>query len=223
MADEITRINMGMVNCYLINNREGFILIDTGMPGTKEKLEEELEKAGCVQGALKLIIITHGDIDHIGNAAYLRSKYGVEIAMHKNDAFLAEQGIMIKGRKSKDFLRSLIMFFLAHSNKFKDILAQYERFKPDMELKDGATLEKYGSAAKIIFIPGHTQGSIGILSTNNDFISGDTLLNRGKPSTAQIIQDEKQLQESIKILKDLNIKTVYPGHGSPFQANALFK
>ena len=222
MKDAVTWIKMGMVNCYLIDNGGKFILVDTGMPGDAQKLETELVKAGCVPGTLELIVITHGDIDHIGNAAYLRKKYNVQIAMRREDAYMAENGTMLKDRKSRDFFRPLVMFFLARSKKFKDILSKFECFKPDAGFENDASLSKYNSNAKIIFIPGHTPGSIGILTENNDFISGDTLLNRGKPSFAQIIHDEKQLLESIKIIKSLGIKTVYPGHGNPFEANKLF-
>ncbi|RLI67201.1 hypothetical protein DRO91_10540, partial [Candidatus Heimdallarchaeota archaeon] len=31
-------------------------------------LERELEKAGCKPGDLKLVVLTHGDFDHTGNA-----------------------------------------------------------------------------------------------------------------------------------------------------------
>ena len=58
------------VNCYLVRTDKGYILIDTGMSNQRSAIEQELEQAGCKPGTLKLIILTHGDSDHCGNAAF---------------------------------------------------------------------------------------------------------------------------------------------------------
>ena len=71
------------VNCYLVRTSDGFILIDTGRTNKRGVIEKELEKAGCQPENLALIVLTHGDFDHCGNAAYLRKKFGTQIAMHK--------------------------------------------------------------------------------------------------------------------------------------------
>ena len=78
---------LGSVNCYLLEaNDTGYILIDTGGSKKRKELEKTLEREGCKPGNLILIIITHGDFDHTGNASYLRNKYGVKIAMHHEDS-----------------------------------------------------------------------------------------------------------------------------------------
>nr|MDO8075676.1 MBL fold metallo-hydrolase [Candidatus Freyarchaeota archaeon] len=73
---------LGTVNCYLIKTDTSYILIDTGCSNKRTELEKELESAGCKPGNLKLVVLTHGDFDHTGNAAYLREKFGTRIAMH---------------------------------------------------------------------------------------------------------------------------------------------
>ena len=40
------------VNCYLIRNSNGFILIDTGTTGKRDMIKKELENAGCQPGNL---------------------------------------------------------------------------------------------------------------------------------------------------------------------------
>jgi hydroxyacylglutathione hydrolase len=82
---------LGTVNCYLVKNGADFILIDTGPSNKRVELEKELENAGCKPGNLKLIVITHGDFDHTGNAAYLREKFHTKIAMHYDDLGMANQ------------------------------------------------------------------------------------------------------------------------------------
>jgi glyoxylase-like metal-dependent hydrolase (beta-lactamase superfamily II) len=85
-------LRMGSVNCYLIETGDGFVLIDTGSSNNREALVKELEGAGCKPGRLKLILLTHGDFDHSGNAAYLRSQFEV-VAMGAEDAGMVERGI----------------------------------------------------------------------------------------------------------------------------------
>lgn len=38
-------------------------------------------------GTLKLVLLTHGDFDHIGNAAYFRFAFGARIAIRREMAF----------------------------------------------------------------------------------------------------------------------------------------
>ena len=75
-------LNFGTVNCYLLRTAKGHILIDTGPAGGRKVLVRALDAGGFRPGGLTLIVLTHGDFDHTGNAAYLRDRYGARIAMH---------------------------------------------------------------------------------------------------------------------------------------------
>ena len=86
MDRKITTINFGGVNCYLLQSDTNYILIDSGIPARWAYLENELQKAGCNPGNLKLVVLTHGDLDHAGNSFILKEKYGVKIAMHSDDS-----------------------------------------------------------------------------------------------------------------------------------------
>jgi len=48
MSDNIKVINLDFVNAFLIKVKDGYILIDTGLPQQWEKLDEELISAGCL-------------------------------------------------------------------------------------------------------------------------------------------------------------------------------
>lgn len=86
MAPAIRPFRHAAVNSYLVTARDGFVLIDTGKPESRNDLTEELEDAGCRREDLRLIVLTHGDYDHAGNAAYLRDEYGTQVAMHRDDS-----------------------------------------------------------------------------------------------------------------------------------------
>ena len=115
MKQEISTISLllpyrsGDVNCYLIETSDGYLLIDTGCPNNRTELERELESAGCQRGNLKLIVLTHGDFDHTGNAAYLRKKFGTKIAMHHDDAGMVEHGDIFWNRKKPNIFMKIII------------------------------------------------------------------------------------------------------------------
>ncbi len=109
------------VNCYLVKIHEHFILIDTGVTKKRAVIETELKNLGCQLGQLKLIILTHGDFDHAGNAQYLRNKFKTQIAMHQNDSGMVEHGDMLWNRDKQNLLiRTMfkVFFKLRNADQF---------------------------------------------------------------------------------------------------------
>jgi glyoxylase-like metal-dependent hydrolase (beta-lactamase superfamily II) len=97
---------LGHVNCYLIKTADGFVLIDTGGTNQRRKLLRQLNSCQCSPGKLRLIILTHGDFDHSGNAAYLREHFGGRIAMSPLDQGMIEHRDLTFNRKgTPDFAR----------------------------------------------------------------------------------------------------------------------
>jgi hydroxyacylglutathione hydrolase len=217
MPSTLLPIDLGFVNCYLVQTGDGFILVDTGIPAQRSKVEAALAQAGCEPGKLKLIVITHGDIDHTGGAAHLREKYASRIAMHPLDAAMVENGDLRPQRKVKSRLMRLMHVFMRLAGGTDRLAANFERFKPDVLLEDGQSLLEYGFDATVLHLPGHTAGSLALLAANGDLIAGDTLENRRQPHSTQIVADEAALAASLARLSKLSLATIYPGHGRPFE------
>jgi len=222
MPQEIKTISLvlpyrlGSVNCYLIKTDTGYILIDTGCSNKRINLEKELESAGCKPGNLKVIVLTHGDFDHTGNAAYLRKIFGARIAMHHDDSGMVERGNMFWNRKKSKVIIRMITPIL-----FK--FGKSERFKPDSYIEDGDDLSEHGFDASVLHIPGHSKGSIGILTSGGDLFCGDLLENTDKPSLNSIMDDLTTANASVEKLNKLSIRAVYPGHGKPFPMEVFIK
>jgi glyoxylase-like metal-dependent hydrolase (beta-lactamase superfamily II) len=220
---EIKHLSLGMVNAYLVKTNKSIFLIDTGFAMTRSKLEDALEMEGVKPGDIKLVIITHGDIDHIGNGAYLQKKYGLKIAVHEADAWLCTSGKSIQNRKRISSPLSKIKSSILRALIIKPLMKKYplEAFEPDMILTEGQDFKNEGFDARVVHIPGHSKGSIGIFTAEGDFFSGDTINNRKKPTVADIVENETTLAESLEKIKTLNIRTIYPGHGKPFSRTEL--
>ncbi|MEJ2262494.1 MAG: MBL fold metallo-hydrolase [Anaerolineales bacterium] len=213
-------LNLGSVNCYLVNTRAGYVLIDTGASNQRAELERELESAGCHPGDLSIIVLTHGDFDHTGNAAYLGEKYGAKIAMPPDDSGMLERGDMFWNRKKGNLLIRMlapILFRFGAAN----------RCEPDITIQEGCDLSGYGFDDKVLDIPGHSKGSIGILvasgapSKGQALFCGDLLDNINEPGLNSIVDDSVEAGASLNKLKSLAIHTVYPGHGKPFAGSQL--
>ena len=202
-------LRMGQVNCYLVQTDDGHLLIDTGCSTARKELQAALDRYGCTQESLRLIVLTHGDFDHTGNAAYLRGRYGARIAIHAADAAMGQTGDMFAGRKQPNFLiRSLVPLFTGFSKT--------ERFTPDVMLPDGADLAAYGLDAKAISLPGHSGGSMSILTGSGELFCGDLFENLKGPTLNSLMYDPQAARKSLERLQRLQITTVYPGHGAPF-------
>ncbi len=199
--EDIKTIELTFVNAFLVKVKEGFILIDTGLGMHWEKLENELLKAGCLSDKLKLVIITHGDFDHTGNCARLQEKYKCKIAMHREDSLMVENALFLK-RKVRTIgakIFSLMRVFFRKKLTFNI-------FTPDIYLTEGQSLSEYGFNAIVVHIPGHTKGSIGILTDDGNLFAGDTFTNNRKPGKANYIENSMELEKSILRLKNMNIK-----------------
>ena len=215
MSQTVTRLALGRrafsVNCYLIRTDLGFVLVDTGMRRQRAKLVERLRAQGCEPGSLELILITHGDFDHIGSAAHLRGEYRAPIAMHQGDVQMGAGGDMFSGRRRPNRLVRAILSLVLR-------FPEEDRFEPDMLLDESSDLAEYGLAgADVLLLRGHSAGSIALLLADGSLLCGDVLENRRTPRLGSIMDDLPTAEASVERLKTMKVGTVYPGHGSPFE------
>ena len=221
VPNSISIIDLEKVNCYLIETENGFILIDTGFSKIRLTIDAFLSNKGITPENKKLILIllTHGDFDHTGNAKYLKEKYNSKIAIHNADIGMVEHGDITWNRNMNVFLRILgkLMTVLLGMQLKKE-----DRFLPDIVLKNEQKLDEYGLSARVITLPGHSKGSVGVLTEDGHFFCGDILENIEQPEQAKMVSDESDMKQSIEKIGSLEFKYVYPGHGRPFEKRDLY-
>jgi hydroxyacylglutathione hydrolase len=215
-------LKLSSVNSYLIQESGRFFLVDTGMTNARRQLESILQHYCPQPGDLKLILLTHGDFDHTGNARYIRDVFRAPIAMHQADSGMLEKGDMFWNRKIKNGLMKKLIPLIAR-------LGRKEQCKPDILLVDGDSLAEYGLEAQVLNTPGHSSGSLCFLTTGEplhnhtgDLFCGDLLTNgQGKPMLNSMMYDKPAGEASLARLKIFEIKKVYPGHGKAFNWDEL--
>jgi hydroxyacylglutathione hydrolase len=209
-------IDLGFVNAYLLPAGDGFVLIDTGMPFQWGKLESELRKAGALPDRLKLVVLTHGDMDHTGGCANLHKKYKTPIAIHPGDRDQLATGRQLE-RESGSRMGKIMVGAMRLGRKLRGQkpMPPPEYIQPEILLSDGQSLAPYGVEATVLHVPGHTPGSIAILAGGLLF-AGDTLSNQWGSHNPPFIHNRADLRRSIVRLQGLDAVTIYPGHGKPF-------
>lgn len=206
---ELTRLPCGTANCYLIQTGEGAFLVDTGPPGAMDQLSARLKAVGTAPESIRLILLTHGHMDHAGNAREFQQRYGTRIAMHPADQELgpvSSRGLMGK-------------VILGLSQK---LLKEALPFQPDILLEGGMNLSGRELSCEIIGLPGHTKGSVAFFfPESGDLICGDMYMNFTNPSKAHMFEDAALLEQSHRALLDHPITTVHPGHGRSFALSQI--
>ena len=197
----VKRIKCGKDNCFLIQGKDSSILVDTSKTKYRDKILSECKK-------VKLIILTHGHIDHVQNAKYLSQKLNVPIAMHKSDYEIIKNN-MLRPIFTSGILGNMILAF--SKNLFKH--GKIDQFKPSIFLQEEDSLQNYGIDATIIELPGHTKGSIGIVVEKKDVIVGDALMNVFYPTMSVMYENKKEVEDSALKISKLGDVLVHFGHG----------
>jgi len=207
---EVKRIRCGSVNTYLIEEHGRAVLVDTGRNGFEEKL-----LAQCRKTKVELIVLTHGHADHVQNTAYLRKKLGVPVALHKEDLNLIKDNFT-EPLRFQGMLGMAVAEVTAKSSETDRI----PEFTPEIFINEGDWLKEYGINARIMGLPGHTRGSIGIDLDEKAVIVGDALMNMFYPGLSLVYWDREKMLKSADKISALGARKVYFGHGSPVENRA---
>ena len=207
---EVKRIKCGNGNCFIISKGNNAVLVDT----CRTKYREKILNA-CKGHNIRLIVLTHGHMDHIQNAAYLSKELGAPVAMNAEDIPLIEDN-MRQPLKAESFLGKIVLALSIKSFREDEISA----FEPDVLLKEGDSLEEYGIPAEIISVPGHTKGSIAIDVDGKYLIVGDALMNMFYPTVSMLYNDKEEMLKSAKRISSIGNRIICFGHGKEIKNRA---
>ncbi|MDR0923466.1 MAG: MBL fold metallo-hydrolase [Hungatella sp.] len=210
---EVKRIRCGSVNSYLIEEHGRAILVDTGRNGSEEKI-----LAQCRKTKVELILLTHGHVDHVQNTAYLKKKLGVPVAIHKEDLSLIKDNFSEPLR-----FQGMLGMAVAEVSAKSSETDRIPEFTPEIFIDEGDWLKDYGINARIMGLPGHTKGSIGIDIDEKAVIVGDALMNMFYPGLSLVYCDRAEMLKSADKISALGARKVYFGHGGPVENRAWNK
>jgi glyoxylase-like metal-dependent hydrolase (beta-lactamase superfamily II) len=166
---------------------------------------------------IRALLLTHGDVDHLGFAERLRQEHGVPVFVGEADAAEA-RGEVPKPDAVRDRMRVVPMTkFLVYGLTHGGL-----RSTPIKEVTpiDGATKLDVPGAPAVIPLPGHTPGSLAYHVPSVDAIfMGDAMTTRSVttgivgPAVAPFTVDPAGAVASLDALDGLSAGWVLPGHG----------
>ena len=213
---QIHTLFTGVANTHIVENSRGVIVIDAGMPRQARRIANKVRALGYSPSNVRLILLTHGHIDHAGSALALKRLTGAPIALHRADARLtATRDLKIPPGRSgaMDAAGAALRAF--------GWAVPLETFTPDLWLDDGMTLRDFGIDARVVHTPGHTAGSVSLAFGDGTLFVGDALLNVLHVSFPLWWEDPTTARESACRIKSIQPRVCYSGHGRPFDLNAL--
>jgi glyoxylase-like metal-dependent hydrolase (beta-lactamase superfamily II) len=180
-------------NCYVVGSRE-LLIVD---PGSADVIEcarvSSLVRRRQADGARAVaIVLTHHHGDHVGGAAPLAAELDLPVWAHERTWERWGEGAALRRREGS------------------------------RALADGDVLELSGGERfDVLHTPGHAAGHLALLERKHgslfsgDLVSGvSTILVDSAPGSMDAYL------ASLERIRDLDARTLFPGHGFPFIAPA---
>ncbi|MGR5997964.1 MBL fold metallo-hydrolase [Bacillus cereus] len=192
-----------VIHPILLWDDEMAVLIDTGFPGQIKDIQVEMEKVGVSFDKLKVVILTHQDIDHIGSLPDLlqRCRSNIKVYAHELDKPYIEGDLpLLKDGNVEN----------GPKGKVSDTVI------------DGQELP-YCGGILILHTPGHTPGHISLfLKQSKILVAGDSMYSVNgvlggvhAPTTLNIME----ARQSLKKYLNLDIESVVCYHGGLSMGN----
>lgn len=209
--------DLQMVNCYLIEEKDGYTIIDTSdyFEESCKIWQEVLDKP------LKTIVFTHAHPDHFGLTPWLVETYGAKIVMSKKgyEDYLYRKSMFDDNGIFRDrmylFLNDYIFWTDTEISKGYNNVKSFS-FEPDILFEQGDVLELGGLKFKAIWTPGHSPDHFCFYNEEKKILFlGDHLLEEINPIVLPSLKLQNPLDSylaSFNYLETLEIDHALPGH-----------
>jgi len=202
ITDNIFQVDDMVGGPTVIISGDEVTLVDAGLPGNDEKILAFIESLGHPRGALKHILLTHSDGDHIGSLPALAAASGARVYAQRDEADV------IEGKK-----------------KSRGGQVVSSPVTVDQIVKEGDVLPIHGGI-RVVESFGHTTGHVSYhLLAEDVLIAGDCLnnVNGLSGSPPQYTANLDQAKQTVGKLAELGPDSLCFGHGPAIVGGAREK
>ena len=213
------QIDLGTVNCFLVEDSKGFTLVDTGYDGDEVKIYAALKEIGKQPSDLKQIILTHLHADHAGAASTIQKSLKIPVYASETDGDSLAKGMSLRGntKTTKGLLNKILKKLFV-----KDI-QKINAIENINYLIDKQQLP-FGNGIDVYYTPGHSAGHISLLvKSDNLLIAGDICANNLGLTPSIVNEDLEIGLKTLKQLGEIAFDKACFGHGNPILKDAKRK
>jgi len=209
----------------VLHGPEGWVLVDTGMPGSRPLIDKLVQEAGIPETDPSAILLTHQDIDHIGGLpSYLTDRADRPLVYAHEEDRGAIDGEKPMLKVTAERLESLLRAMADPVRKaFESAYLRPTRPNVSRTFTDGEKLP-YGGGLVVIHTPGHTPGHVCLYhEASKTLIAGDAMTVADGELRGPNPAVTPNLPEAIASLGKLgsfDIETVICYHGGVYRGEA---
>ena len=212
LIQEIYVANFMRCNIWHVRGKEFDLIIDTGMglSSLKKFIIDEIDKP-------IISVITHSHFDHCGSLHEFENRLG-----HKSEAKIIQnmrnEDIVFSGAWKEIQIIDKVKFPNYEGNTFYVTPTTLTGF-----LDEGDVIDLGNRTFKILHLPGHSPGSIGLLDTKSkELFSGDALYD-GELLDEFYHSDKTLFKKTLNRLKNLDVEIFHGGHFPSFNKKRAHK
>lgn len=202
---------------YLIETGTSLFLVDSGFRWFEPLVLRKIKSLGRHANDLKLAVLTHPHIDHVGAIPALMNHADFEIAAHPDSLEVLAGGGRAFSPPTQAWTRA-VQWLATHALP----LLALPSITPTVEATDGERLDRFGLPGALYYTPGHSPWCISLLLDDGTAFAGDLIIGAGhmtsvvSPPAMSI--DPAQALVSMRKLLSAGAKRFMPAHGRAFSA-----
>jgi glyoxylase-like metal-dependent hydrolase (beta-lactamase superfamily II) len=213
----IHRIQGIAFSSYLIETADSLYLVDSGFRWFEHLVLRKIQSVGRTLGDLKLAVLTHPHIDHVGAIPALLERGDFEIAAHPGSVEALATGGRVYSPPTQLWTKAVQ--WLA-TNALP--LLRLPAIAPSVVPVDGQRLDDYGLAGTLYHTPGHSEWCVSLLLDDGTAFTGDLIIGPGhmtwEVSPPAMAADPAGAVRSVRKLLDAGAERFMPAHGRAFHS-----
>jgi glyoxylase-like metal-dependent hydrolase (beta-lactamase superfamily II) len=225
VAENIHRVAHADVNLYIVEDGDGIMLVDAGLPAMWKMTVAAIRELGRSPRDISALVLTHAHFDHVGFAARLQHDLDVPVYCHPGDYYIAAHPYRYKHEKNRLLYPVKYPRSIPILGRMTAAGALMVKGVTDLRTLDDGAAATLPGAPTVVPTPGHTAGHCALhFPERGALITGDALVTldpytgaRGPHIVAAAATaDTRQALQSLQALAQTEARIALPGHGEPF-------